>query len=262
MTALYLSTSSCGLSPSSSARTRIGVPCSSVPETMRTSCPAIRMYLLKTSEGTPKPATWPMWRGPLVYGQATADRTWLMASNPRRGGGATPHEDAPRARRRVRRRVRRGRTVGFLLAPEVLLRVRQRHDWTHRTGRGHRRRVAACRLGRPDGAGAGEAVDGRYHSHHRLAGRRPHHLAGRDGGQALRGQGRGARGRGGPPSLDDALQPAHGPGGPARELPHRHLHADPDEGRPHHVGPRAGRERLAGAGRPVLAELAGHARVA
>ena len=75
MTALYLSTSSCGVRPSSSARTRIGVPCSSVPETMRTSCPAIRMYLLKTSEGTPKPATWPMWRGPLVYGQATADRT-------------------------------------------------------------------------------------------------------------------------------------------------------------------------------------------
>ncbi len=59
------------------------MPCSSVPETMSTSCPAIRMNLLKTSEGTPKPATWPMWRGPLVYGQATADRTWLMRSNPR-----------------------------------------------------------------------------------------------------------------------------------------------------------------------------------
>src|SRR6478736_63114 len=70
MTALYLSTSSCGERPSSSASTRIGVPCSSVPDTMRTSCPAIRMYRLKTSEGTPKPATWPMWRGPLVYGQA------------------------------------------------------------------------------------------------------------------------------------------------------------------------------------------------
>jgi hypothetical protein len=26
------------------------------------------------SEGTPKPATWPMWRGPLAYGQATATR--------------------------------------------------------------------------------------------------------------------------------------------------------------------------------------------
>ena len=32
------------------------------------------------------------------------------------------------------------------------------------------------------------------------------------------------------PSLDDALQPADGPGGPARELPHRHLHADRDDG--------------------------------
>src|SRR6476620_3117147 len=81
MTALYLSTSSCGVRPSSSARTRIGVPCSSVPLTMRTSCPAIRMYRLNTSEGTPKPATWPMWRGPLVYGQATADRTRVMSAS-------------------------------------------------------------------------------------------------------------------------------------------------------------------------------------
>ena len=54
------------------------MPCSSVPDTISTSWPAIRMYRLKTSEGTPKPATWPMWRGPLAYGQATADRTWLM----------------------------------------------------------------------------------------------------------------------------------------------------------------------------------------
>src|SRR3954452_2308732 len=43
---------------------------------MRTSCPAIRMYLLNTSDGTPKPATWPMWRGPLAYGQATALSTF------------------------------------------------------------------------------------------------------------------------------------------------------------------------------------------
>ena len=67
-----------GSRPASSAAIRIGVPCSSEPETMSTSCPAIRMYRLKTSEGTPKPATWPMWRGPLAYGQATADRTWVM----------------------------------------------------------------------------------------------------------------------------------------------------------------------------------------
>ncbi len=78
MIALFLSARSFGITPCSSAATRIGVPCSSVPETIRTSWPAIRMYLLNTSEGTPKPATWPMWRGPLAYGQATADRTWVM----------------------------------------------------------------------------------------------------------------------------------------------------------------------------------------
>src|SRR5699024_3048097 len=44
-----------------------------------------RMYLLKTSEGTPNPATWPRWRGPLAYGQATADRTWLMGHQSRSG---------------------------------------------------------------------------------------------------------------------------------------------------------------------------------
>src|SRR3954453_20361764 len=62
--------------PSLSAATRIGVPCSSVPLTMRTLLPAIRWYRLKTSDGTPKPATWPMWRGPLAYGQAPAVRMW------------------------------------------------------------------------------------------------------------------------------------------------------------------------------------------
>src|SRR6476620_970184 len=36
------------------------------------------MCLLKTSDGTPKPATWPMWRGPLASGQATAVRTWRL----------------------------------------------------------------------------------------------------------------------------------------------------------------------------------------
>ena len=81
MTWLYLSASSRAGTPSLSASTRIGVPCSSVPLTMRTSWPAIRMNRLKTSEGTPKPATWPMWRGPLVYGQATADRTRVMGAS-------------------------------------------------------------------------------------------------------------------------------------------------------------------------------------
>ncbi|GAA1709174.1 hypothetical protein GCM10009793_04040 [Brachybacterium phenoliresistens] len=48
----------------------------------------MRMYREKTSEGTPNPATWPMWRGPLAYGQATADRTVLMvdqSTDSRRG---------------------------------------------------------------------------------------------------------------------------------------------------------------------------------
>ena len=81
MTALFLSARSLALTPSLSAVTRIGVPCSSVPLTIRTSWPAIRMYREKTSEGTPKPATWPMWRGPLAYGQATAERTWVMGES-------------------------------------------------------------------------------------------------------------------------------------------------------------------------------------
>src|SRR5689334_16919991 len=72
------SASSCALTPSSSAAMRIGVPCSSVPETISTSCPVIRMYRLYTSEGTPKPATWPMWRGPFAYGHATADKPLVM----------------------------------------------------------------------------------------------------------------------------------------------------------------------------------------
>ncbi|HYP45551.1 MAG TPA: methyltransferase domain-containing protein, partial [Propionibacteriaceae bacterium] len=41
------------------------------------------MYRENTSEGTPKPDTWPMWRGPLAYGHATAVRTLLvMNGNP------------------------------------------------------------------------------------------------------------------------------------------------------------------------------------
>ena len=43
MTRLLSSASSRAVFPSLSAVTRIGVPCSSVPETMSTSWPAIRM---------------------------------------------------------------------------------------------------------------------------------------------------------------------------------------------------------------------------
>src|SRR5699024_7600028 len=90
MRRLLRSARSRALMPSLSASTRIGVPCSSVPETMSTSCPAIRMYREKTSEGTPKPATWPMWRGPLAYGQATADRTVLIAVDSKGGRARAP----------------------------------------------------------------------------------------------------------------------------------------------------------------------------
>src|SRR5687768_11368894 len=93
MTAWLVSTNSRGLTPAWSARTRMGVPCSSDPLTMRTSWPAIRMYRLKTSEGTPNPATWPRWRGPLAYGQATAERTF-MGPDPRRHG--SPSRPGPR----------------------------------------------------------------------------------------------------------------------------------------------------------------------
>ncbi len=43
MSRLLVSASSLALTPALSAATRIGVPCSSVPLTMRTSWPAIRM---------------------------------------------------------------------------------------------------------------------------------------------------------------------------------------------------------------------------
>src|SRR5689334_17858734 len=32
------------------------------------------------SDGTPNPATWPMWRGPLAYGHATATRIFGRAA--------------------------------------------------------------------------------------------------------------------------------------------------------------------------------------
>ena len=59
MTLAHSSANSCGVLPAFSAMMTMGVPCSSVPETMSTSWPAIRMYRLYTSEGTPKPATCP-----------------------------------------------------------------------------------------------------------------------------------------------------------------------------------------------------------
>ena len=66
MIPLYRSATSLVLRPSLSAWTWIGVPCSSVPDTIRTLLPAIRWYRLNMSLGSPKPETWPMCRGPLA----------------------------------------------------------------------------------------------------------------------------------------------------------------------------------------------------
>ena len=60
MTRLYRSASSRAVTPSASACTWIGVPCSSVPLTISTLLPAIRWYRLNMSQGSPKPETCPM----------------------------------------------------------------------------------------------------------------------------------------------------------------------------------------------------------
>ena len=67
------------MTPSLSAWTWIGVPCSSVPDTISTLLPAIRWYRLNMSLGIAKPETCPMCRGPLAYGQAGAveDVLWI-----------------------------------------------------------------------------------------------------------------------------------------------------------------------------------------
>src|SRR6516225_8353863 len=74
ITLLYRSAISRAGTPSLSAWTVIGVPCSSVPETISTLLPAILWYRLNMSHGKAKPETWPMCRGPLAYGQAGAAR--------------------------------------------------------------------------------------------------------------------------------------------------------------------------------------------
>src|SRR5690625_5297597 len=78
MVRLFRSPSSLAGTPSAAAATRVGVPCSTGPETISPACPALLLLPEKTTEGTPKAATSPMWRGPLAYVQAAADRTVLM----------------------------------------------------------------------------------------------------------------------------------------------------------------------------------------
>src|SRR3954452_19014133 len=74
MSSLFASASSRGDTPFRSADTITGVPCSSVPLTIRTSLPLSLWYRANTSADTAKPATCPMWRGPLAYGHAGATR--------------------------------------------------------------------------------------------------------------------------------------------------------------------------------------------
>jgi hypothetical protein len=49
------------------------------------------------SDGTPNPATWPMWRGPAAYGHATATRIFW--------GGTTEHDTSGLVHDRKRRGV-------------------------------------------------------------------------------------------------------------------------------------------------------------
>src|SRR5215471_4812935 len=86
MIALLRSANPRGEIPSWSAPYVIGVPCSSVPLTMSTRAPRSRWYRANTSDGTPNPATCPMCRGPLAYGQATETRM-------RSGGGLLMRDD-------------------------------------------------------------------------------------------------------------------------------------------------------------------------
>src|ERR1700678_2872080 len=82
MPRLSRSASGLAVTPSASACTWIGVPCSSVPLTISTRFPAIRWYRLNMSHGRPKPETCPMCRGPFAYGQAGAARGWGMSLDP------------------------------------------------------------------------------------------------------------------------------------------------------------------------------------
>src|SRR6476646_8670279 len=68
-----------GDTPSRSAVTITGVPCSSVPLTIRTSSPFKRWYRAKMSAGTANPTTCPRCLRPDAYGQAGATRIFFFA---------------------------------------------------------------------------------------------------------------------------------------------------------------------------------------
>src|SRR5205809_7719045 len=63
-----------GDTPSWSARTIVGVPCMSLPPTIRTSSPFIRWYRAMTSAGMNVETAWPRCLGPDAYGHETQTR--------------------------------------------------------------------------------------------------------------------------------------------------------------------------------------------
>src|SRR5207253_5587057 len=68
-----------GDTPSSSARTIVGVPCMSLPPTIRTPSPFIRWYRAMTSAGMNVETAWPRCLGPDAYGQATHTRIFISS---------------------------------------------------------------------------------------------------------------------------------------------------------------------------------------
>src|SRR3989442_935975 len=98
-----------GGTPSSSARTVVGVPCMSDPPTIKTSSRFIRWNRAKMSAGMNVETAWPMCRGPDAYGHATATRTFVMGGA-RKGAG--PHKGFDEDREAVPRfEVRDGRVA-------------------------------------------------------------------------------------------------------------------------------------------------------
>src|SRR3989441_10747120 len=88
--AWYRSARTFGGTPSSSARTVTGVPCMSLPPTMRTSSPFIRWYRAKISAGMNVETAWPRCRGPDAYGQATQMRIFAIRGGSKKGGSFKP----------------------------------------------------------------------------------------------------------------------------------------------------------------------------
>src|SRR2546422_9922325 len=84
--AWYRSAMTFGGTPSSSARTVTGVPCMSLPPTMRTSSPFIRWYRAKISAGMNVETAWPRCRGPDAYGQATQTRIFAIRGGAQKRG--------------------------------------------------------------------------------------------------------------------------------------------------------------------------------